>query len=54
MGGWLEGLVESRLLMSHLPGGWRKQPAAEHGAEQAEELLTHRVGQPVPELIGAK
>src|SRR5919201_3633365 len=47
------GLVGSRLLMRHLRGGWREQPAAEHAAEQADELLTRRVRQPVPELVGA-
>ena len=56
MWGGLEGvLVVSRVLMSHLRGlgGRREQPATEHVAEQAEELLTDRVGQPAPELIVA-
>src|SRR5215217_7562349 len=48
------GRVGSRLLMRHLPGcGW-EQPAAQHVAEQAEELLTRRVRQLIPEWIGAK
>src|ERR1700733_433956 len=50
----LVGLVGSRLLMRHLPGGGREQPPAQHVAEQAEELLTRRVRQLIPELIGVK
>src|SRR5207249_2427895 len=52
-GSGVGGLVGSRLLMRHLPGGGREQPPAQHAAEQAEELLTRRVRQPVPEWFGA-
>src|SRR4051794_2398935 len=52
-GGGGDGRVGSRLLMSHLLGGGREQPPAEQFAEQAEELLTCRVRQLVPELLGA-
>src|SRR4051812_5916447 len=52
-GGREGGLVGSRLLMRHLRGRWREQPAAQHAAEQAEELLTRRLRQLVPELLGA-